>query len=94
MSLCVYSVFMLSCVQVAALRWADPRPRSPADCVKDQETEKQPMSNKGREGVREGGRDEYLDGWMDGWTDGRTDGRMDGWMDGWLDGWMDGWTDR
>jgi hypothetical protein len=28
------------CVQVAALRRADPRPRSPTGCVKDQETEK------------------------------------------------------
>jgi hypothetical protein len=24
MSVCIYSVFVLSCVQVAALRWADP----------------------------------------------------------------------
>jgi hypothetical protein len=35
-----YSVLVLSCVQVAALRRADPRPRSPTDCVRDQETEK------------------------------------------------------
>jgi hypothetical protein len=34
MLVCVYSVFVLSCVQVAALRRAD------ADCVKVQETEK------------------------------------------------------
>jgi hypothetical protein len=27
------SVFVLSCVQVAALRWAHPPPRSPTDCV-------------------------------------------------------------
>jgi hypothetical protein len=40
MFVCFYSVFVLSCVQVAALRWADPRPSSPTDCVKDQETEK------------------------------------------------------
>jgi hypothetical protein len=32
---CIYSVFVLSCVQVAALLRADPRPRSPTDCVKD-----------------------------------------------------------
>jgi hypothetical protein len=36
---CIYAVFVLSCVQVAALRRADPRARSPTDCVKDQETE-------------------------------------------------------
>jgi hypothetical protein len=40
MSACVYSVFVFSCVQVAALRRADPRPRSPTDYVKDEETEK------------------------------------------------------
>jgi hypothetical protein len=34
MSVSVYSVFLLSCVQVATLR------RSPTGCVKDQETEK------------------------------------------------------
>jgi hypothetical protein len=38
--LCAFILFVLSCVQVAALRWADPRRRSPTDCVKDQETEK------------------------------------------------------
>jgi hypothetical protein len=27
------------CVQVAALRRADPRPRTPIDCVQDHETE-------------------------------------------------------
>jgi hypothetical protein len=40
MSACVYSVFVLSCVYVAALRRADPRSKSPINCVKDQETEK------------------------------------------------------
>jgi hypothetical protein len=40
MSVCIYSVFVPSCVQVAALRRGDPHPRSPTDCVKDQETEK------------------------------------------------------
>jgi hypothetical protein len=40
MSVCVYSVFVLSYVQVAALRWADLPSRSPTDCVENQETEK------------------------------------------------------
>jgi hypothetical protein len=35
----IYSVFVLSCVQVAALRLADPHTRSPTDSVQDQETE-------------------------------------------------------
>jgi hypothetical protein len=35
MSVCVYSVFVLSCVYVAALGRADPLPRSPIDCAKD-----------------------------------------------------------
>jgi hypothetical protein len=47
MSVCVYSVFMLFCVYVAALPLVDPHPRSPTDCVKDQATEKQSRSNKG-----------------------------------------------
>jgi hypothetical protein len=40
MSVCVYSVFVLSCVQGAVLQRADPPFKGPADCVKDQETEK------------------------------------------------------
>jgi hypothetical protein len=36
MTACVYFVFVLSCVQVSALR----RPRSPTDYVKKQRTEK------------------------------------------------------
>jgi hypothetical protein len=40
MSVCLYSVFVLSCVQAAALRRADPRPRNSTDCINDQETEK------------------------------------------------------
>jgi hypothetical protein len=40
MDVCIYSVFVLSCVQVAALRWDDPHPGSTTNCVKDQETEK------------------------------------------------------
>jgi hypothetical protein len=48
MLVCVYSVFVLSCVEVAALRWADPPSKDPTDCVKDQETEKiRPRCNKG-----------------------------------------------
>jgi hypothetical protein len=34
MSVCVYSVFVLSCMEAAALQRAD-RPRSPTDCVKN-----------------------------------------------------------
>jgi hypothetical protein len=37
---CVYSVFVLSCVQIAALRRADSPPRSLTECVKCQATEK------------------------------------------------------
>jgi hypothetical protein len=45
--MCGYSVFVLSCVQVAALRRADPsskEPYRPLQTVKDQETEKRPRS--------------------------------------------------
>jgi hypothetical protein len=39
MSVCVYSVFVLSCVQIAALRRADPRSKeSYRLCKTDQET--------------------------------------------------------
>jgi hypothetical protein len=37
---CVYSVFVLSCVQVAALRRADAPSKSPTDRVKEEESEK------------------------------------------------------
>jgi hypothetical protein len=41
MSVCVYSVFVLFCVQVAALRRADPPSKELYQlCKKDQETEK------------------------------------------------------
>jgi hypothetical protein len=42
MSVCVYSVFAMSCLQVEALRQADPPSRESYDCVKhkDQDTEK------------------------------------------------------
>jgi hypothetical protein len=39
MTVCVCSVFVLSCVRVAALRRAGSLARSPADCVEDRETE-------------------------------------------------------
>jgi hypothetical protein len=43
MSVCAYSVFVLSFAQVAAFPLVDPpRPRSPTKYVKDQETEKRP----------------------------------------------------
>jgi hypothetical protein len=47
MFVCDYSVFVLPCVQVTTLRRANPRSRSHADCVKDQETEKAAKVNKG-----------------------------------------------
>jgi hypothetical protein len=37
--LCAFILLVLPCVQVEALRRAIPGPRSPTDCVKDQETE-------------------------------------------------------
>jgi hypothetical protein len=40
MSMCVYSAFVLSCVQVAALRQTDPPSEEFYGLVKDQETEK------------------------------------------------------
>jgi hypothetical protein len=39
MSVCIYSVFVLSYVQVAALRRIGALPRGPIKCVKVQETE-------------------------------------------------------
>jgi hypothetical protein len=40
MDVCVrlFCVRIVLCVQVAALRRVHPRPRSPTDCVNDQET--------------------------------------------------------
>jgi hypothetical protein len=40
MSVCIYSVFVLSCVQIAALQLGDPCPRSSTGCIKDEEIEK------------------------------------------------------
>jgi hypothetical protein len=37
--LCAFILFVLTCVEVAALRRADPLSNSPIDCVNDQETE-------------------------------------------------------
>jgi hypothetical protein len=47
MFVCVYSMFVLSCVQVAASRRADPLPKCPTDCVKDQEIEKSAKAQEG-----------------------------------------------
>jgi hypothetical protein len=47
MSVCVYSVFVLSCVQVAALGRADPPSKESYRLCKDQETEKRSRSDKG-----------------------------------------------
>jgi hypothetical protein len=40
MFVCVISVFVLACVQAAALRRADPSSKESIDCVKGQEIEK------------------------------------------------------
>jgi hypothetical protein len=40
MSVCVCSVFVLACVQVAGCDGLIPRPRIPTDCVKHKENEK------------------------------------------------------
>jgi hypothetical protein len=60
MSLCVHSVFVLSCVRVAALRQADPPSKESYRLCKNQETEKRPRSNKRLKSHR------YMDRWMDG----------------------------
>jgi hypothetical protein len=46
MSVCVYSVFVLFGVQVAALRWAGIRPRSPTYCVKIKKQKTRPRSTR------------------------------------------------
>jgi hypothetical protein len=43
----MYVLFVLSCMQVAALPRLIPSPRGPTDCVNDLETENQPRPNKG-----------------------------------------------
>jgi hypothetical protein len=50
MDVCVplFCVCAVLCVQAAALRRADPRPRSPTDCIKDQVGEKRRTPNKRR----------------------------------------------
>jgi hypothetical protein len=45
--LCAFILFVLSCVQVAALRWADPPFKESYDCVKDEETEKAAKAQQG-----------------------------------------------
>jgi hypothetical protein len=48
LSVCVYSVFLLSCVQRAALRWADPPSKeSYRPCKKMKKLIKRPRSKKG-----------------------------------------------
>jgi hypothetical protein len=74
MSVCVYSVFVLSFVQVAALRRADPPSK------KSYRLCKRSWNWKSGQGPTKGCRA------TDRQTDGRTDGRTDGWMDGWMDG--------
>jgi hypothetical protein len=40
MSMCIYCVFVLSCVRVAALQRAYPPSKESYDCIKDKETGK------------------------------------------------------
>jgi hypothetical protein len=53
MSMCVYTVFLLFCVQVEALRRADPPSKeSYRLCETIKKLKKQPRSNKGLQGHR------------------------------------------
>jgi hypothetical protein len=51
MSVRVYSVFVLSCVQVADLRRADPPSKGPIYCVEDHGTEKETKAQQGAVGT-------------------------------------------
>jgi hypothetical protein len=53
---CVYILFVLSCVQVQALRRADPHPSGLTDCVQDKET---PKPNKFLYDVRSSGQSSW-----------------------------------
>jgi hypothetical protein len=81
-SVCVYSVFVMSCVQVAALRQDDPPSKeSYRLCKRSRNWKSGQGPTKDYTAT-----DRWMDGWMAGW--------MDGWMDGWTDGRTDRWTDR
>jgi hypothetical protein len=70
MSVYVYSVSVLSCVQVAALRRAHPPSKeSHRLCKKIKKLKKQPRSNKGL--YSHGWTDERVDVWVGGWMDRR-----------------------
>jgi hypothetical protein len=61
MSVCVYSVFVLSCVYVAALRRADHSSNeSYRLCKKNYDTEEEAR-------VQQRAVEPLMDGWMDGW---------------------------
>jgi hypothetical protein len=67
MSVCVYTVFVLSCVEVAALRRTDPpSKKSYTLCIKIKKMK------RGLDPTTK-----VLDGWVDGRTDGRTDRQTD-----------------
>jgi hypothetical protein len=51
MSVCFYSVFVLSCVQVAALRRADPPFKESYRLCIDQETEKKKRRSRSNKGL-------------------------------------------
>jgi hypothetical protein len=73
MSLCGFSVFLLSCVQVAALRWDDPPSKESYRLCKRSRNQKSCQD-------RTNGFIAMV-GWMDEWVGGWVGGRTDGWMD-------------
>jgi hypothetical protein len=67
MSVCIYSVFVLSCVQVEALRRADPLSKESYLLCKNQETERAVKAQQ-----------KAVEPQMGGWAHRRAGGRADG----------------